>query len=128
MKKQPKDRRKRRQHKPTTTSSAIVPVDKKAVEELVNLAFRGDYVLVPTNRPTPPAASQEDRNNQILRSFFDRVDFDQLEDDIERLQQVEIWTNRGGDDEASEALSRAVGLLESLLDTGETCNLVTKQQ
>lgn len=112
--------KKKRGAKPSASHTRL-PIDAKEVEQLVELTFRGDAILVPTKQPTPPAASPEGRKMQILRSFFEGIDFEQLEGDVEVMQEIQILTNRRGDDNASEAVGRVTALLESLLDTGETC-------
>jgi hypothetical protein len=109
--------------KPSRPSSARLPIDAAEVEKLVQLAFKGSVVLVPSERPSAPAASPEARRAQIRRTFFDDLDLPQLEEDLEVMQEVQLLTSRRGDDYASAAVDRVVNLLESLLDTGETCKV-----
>lgn len=109
--------------KPSRPSSARLPIDAAEVEKLVQLAFKGSVVLVPSERPSPPAASPEAPAAQIRRTFFDDLDLPQLEEDLEVMQEIQLLTSRRGDDSASAAVDRVVSLLESLLDTGETCKV-----
>lgn len=130
----PKKQAKRKLTRKPVTASAIAPVDKEAVEELVAIAKaastdrRGaralweQRVLAPAKRPAPVASAKE-REAQLLRSFFEDIDFDQLESDVETMQEIQVLTSRRGDDETSATVDRVVKLLEILLDTGETCGL-----
>ena len=65
--------------------------------------------------------SEKARKTQIMRSFFDGIDFDTLEGDLEEMNELQMIVNRRGDDDASAAIGRVIELLETLQDTGETC-------
>lgn len=122
-----KPQRKRPAQPKHTATATPLKIDQKEVERLVQLAFNGSAVLVPASCPTPPVHSSAERKVQILRSFFQKVDFEQLEEDVETLQELQMMINRRGDDNASDAVGRVIELLETLQDTGETCGFSSVQ-
>ena len=119
MAKNPKPKKKGKV--PAVAKGTSPKLDQAAVEKLVESTFGGKVVLASAEVPNRPAVSETDRKNQIMRSFFGGVKFDQLEEDVEQMRELHTIVNRRGDDDASGAVGRVVELLESLLDTGETC-------
>lgn len=98
-----------------------MPVDRENVDRLVALTNAGS--CKPERVPVVHTESEKARKTQILRSFFEGIDFDALEADLETMNELQIIVNRKGDDEASAAVGRVIELLEALQDTGETCGL-----
>lgn len=96
-----------------------MPVDRENVDRLVMLTNGG--TPKPEKVTVVHAESEKARKTQIMRSFFEGIDFDTLEGDLEQMNELQMIVNRRGDDDASGAVGRVIELLEALQDTGETC-------
>lgn len=121
MPKRPKTKRQPASESPSNPSAALLPVDRENVDRLVRIT---------NGAPDKPekvnvihVESERTRKIQIMRSFFEGIDFDTLEGDLEQMNELQMIVNRRGDDDASGAVGRVIELLEALQDTGETCGL-----
>lgn len=119
MAKSPKTPKRRKVLKPASKAATPLTVDRENVAKLEELA--NGEACSSVVRSTPTVSSDEGRRTQILRSFFQSIDFDTLEADVEAMNELQMIVNRRGDDEASGAVGRVIELLEALQDTGETC-------
>lgn len=66
----------------------------------------------------------EDREVSIMRKFFDNVDRDNLEDQLEVIQGIRNRCSHNDEFEATEALDDIIIVLDDLMDSAEAyCKL-----
>lgn len=67
---------------------------------------------------------REDREITIMRKFFENIDCDALENQLEVLHGIRDRCSRNDEFESTEVLDDVMVVLDDLIDSAESCKLL----